>query len=206
MEFFSKIINGLVATSLIPFIALNFLGGLVGGVWLLFMGEWRLVGSGILLLIFASFLHSIVLIPTLPLTALFAYLLGKGQKVLAGITAFVSMLYVQAVGLIWTIAIFLVMVSYGQDTHLLPYLLFGYSLATGPYSYMASKEGGDATASHMAVWLVQFAYVLFFLFYYLNILPYALPIILIVTLLVELWLLKLAFMIHELETQHESVL
>src|SRR4051794_30045324 len=48
---------------LIPIILLNFLGGIVGGIWLTLRGEWALVGFGVLYMIASPFFLSLAMLP-----------------------------------------------------------------------------------------------------------------------------------------------
>lgn len=202
MDTLSKTVNGLLAISLVPFVILNFASGIVGGVWLLFLGEWLLVVQVILLSIFVPFAQTILLLPTIPIGMLTIYFFDKSRMFIGGTLAFINMFYVQAIGLGWAILVFLGMLTLANGGSF-PYLLLGYSMAAGPYSYMASKEGPDALGSFVAVWLVQFTYVTLVLFYYLGILPLALPLIVIVTIVIEIWLVKMALMVHEAEQERD---
>ena len=47
----------------------NLFGGLVAAVWLAILGEWRLIGAGILYMLFGTFLISVALIPGMILGA-----------------------------------------------------------------------------------------------------------------------------------------
>ncbi|HVU06624.1 MAG TPA: hypothetical protein VHE10_02455 [Candidatus Paceibacterota bacterium] len=202
MESFSKVINGMLAISIVPFIMLNVLGSIVSTIWLLFLGEWRLVVMGVIFILISSFVISILLLPTMGFMYLILKSLEKNRRVLVAIVGWLNLTYTHVIGLVWTIGIFILMFNIAGDGNVFPYLLFGYGLATGPYAYMASKEDREATGSHMTVWLLQFAYALLFLFYYVSSTLIALPIILIVTLLVEIWLLKIGMIYHKLDTQH----
>ncbi len=57
----------------------------------------------------------------------------------------------------------------------LPYLLFGYGVATSPFSYMASKdqESTGVSASFIAVLLTQLSFLILILSYYFNWYPYS---------------------------------
>ena len=64
----------------IPIIFLNFGSGIVGGVWLAFLGEWRLVGIGVALLFTASFSLSILMLPSIPIGMIATYFLNRRKR------------------------------------------------------------------------------------------------------------------------------
>ena len=133
----------------LPIMLLNFAGGIVAGIWLIIQGHWGLPILAILISIGVTWIISIFLAPTIllamPMTAIiekrkfgFIYLLGG-----------VSSLWTYAVMTAWCVGAFIVIISNWDGGSIWPYVLLGYSLATGPWTYMASKEGSngvDATS------------------------------------------------------------
>ena len=191
-----KVIGGIfgaIAVILItPFIILNFLAGIIGGIWLLILGEWSLVFFSIIASIILPMIFGIVLLPTLPLAYLMDLFYRKKRIFLMNIFAWINLSFVQIVMIIWTHIVFISMLILSEEVNIIPYFLMGYAVATGPIAYMAKQEGPDATGSYAGVLLVQVSYIIFVVFYFLNILPYALPIIFLLALLMAGFLMGVA--------------
>lgn len=140
--------QAIVLLLVLPFILLNMLGGLCGGIWLAILGEWRLVFFGILYMMGGSFLISFLLLPGMAFAAPAAMAAERRRFVLTAI------LGVPAIG--WTFAamtVSCVLISAAIGRHIegspIPYLLWAYAAATAPWSYMASAEArsGNDSAS-----------------------------------------------------------
>ena len=69
----------------IPFMLLNMLGGVVGGIWLGVMGEWRLLVFGILYMLGGSLVVSILMLPGMMFAAPAAMAAERKKFILAAI-------------------------------------------------------------------------------------------------------------------------
>lgn len=122
----------------LPFMLLNLLGGIVGGVGLLFQGEWGLFFLGLGWMFFGAFALSLALVPGMIFAPILAWA-GERENiplmVLAGVPAMAWTYIVMAVS---CVAVFGVMVK-GSDAGIF-HMLWGYAAATGPWSYMAREE------------------------------------------------------------------
>lgn len=137
-----KFISGIVAVMALPVMILNLLGGLVGGVWLLYLGEWKVVGA---CLIFALFGNYVIMGPML-ISLIFALpaeaAAKKGnQKTLmfwAGLASF----YTALVMIVWASGSLVLLSEFAHKKGhiLLPFLLCSYGVATAPWASMAQKE------------------------------------------------------------------
>jgi hypothetical protein len=67
----------------IPFILLNFLGGIVSGVWLAILGRWSDIGYGTVLFLSSSLLLGLAMMPGLIFAAPASLLAQKGKLILA---------------------------------------------------------------------------------------------------------------------------
>jgi hypothetical protein len=74
-------IASLMAIIAVPLSLLNWFGGIVSLVWLLILGEWGLIGYGILLILSAGLFLSIVLMPALIFAEPVAALERKNIKI-----------------------------------------------------------------------------------------------------------------------------
>lgn len=138
----------------LPIIILNILGGIIGGIWLMILGEWNLVFYAILSLICSTFIISLALSPSL----LFAFFLTKAIEnknfVLVYIMGILNNIWTYLVMTIWSAGSFFFVLTYYEVGNIWPYLLIGYSISTGPFAYMASKEGPDSTGSIIGVFFL----------------------------------------------------
>jgi hypothetical protein len=83
----------LVLLLTLPFVILNFLGGIVSGVWLAILGEWWAIGYGVLSLFVSTFILSLVLLPGVAIATPAMMLLEKGRVVLAFPFILLSQIY-----------------------------------------------------------------------------------------------------------------
>lgn len=143
------IFGGTVAMQylILPFILLNFFGGLLGGAGMLFQGEWNHFFFGLAWMLVGVFVLSFALLPGLifaPIVAWAAERQNIPLMVLAGVPAMAWTYIVMAVS---CVAIFGGIVQH-SDAGIF-HMFWGYAAATGPWSYMARKEaesGNDNAA------------------------------------------------------------
>jgi len=137
---------------LVPILLLDFLGGIIGFIWLATMGEWGIIIGGIIYMIIGAFVVSLLLIPSLLLIAPITYF-AKKENVVA--IAFFGLLSVSYVAVIIYFTCAWIFQSYTGSipagNSILPYLLWSYSIATAPWAYMASKEDKDSSGTFMAL-------------------------------------------------------
>jgi len=152
----------MLQTILLPLVTIigfvNFFGGIVGGIWLLFKGEWGLVLIAVVLLFMGGiFLISLLLLPSLGLGFLSGVLLEKKKYLATGILSTIAHAYTIVVMAAWGLAFLLFFLSKAHHDTLIPTILLSYGPATGPWAYMASKEG-DFSVSHISTFFLQVAY------------------------------------------------
>lgn len=91
----------------LPFFFLNLLGGITGGLWLLYLGEYRLPLLGILVLLCSTLVWSIILIPSSfiisPIMMFAAY---KKYRMIAIVFSALSKLYTFSMMGLWAILVF----------------------------------------------------------------------------------------------------
>ena len=142
-----KLLENLLLALAVPLILVNTFGGVVSGVWLAFQGQWAAIGLGILSYFFAHFLLSLVLAPGMLIALPGVKLLEKEHLILAVPFFFLGSLYTAFILSVWCMGTLSV---FSQVASSVPMLLWSYSVAMGPISWMAQKEiqagGGDASA------------------------------------------------------------
>ena len=153
-EWIVTVLGGIMSLLSIPLFFLNMFGGIVAGIWLLFLHRWSEFGLGIFILFAGSFLLGLVTMPSFLLQTGGGALLQKGKAITGGILMLLGSLWIYFVVYMWCGLIF-VMMTAGADGHPWPLALWGYANAVGPWAYMASKEGREATGSTIVVFTAQ---------------------------------------------------
>lgn len=138
----------------VPLIILNMLGGLVGGIGLAVQGHWSLLIGGIAWFIIGGFVLSIALLPGMIFAPLAMWAAKRGNTTAAIVAAVPSLLWTYVVVTVTSIIVFLAVVARAESGFF--HLLWGYSVTTGPWSFLANKDkqsGNDA--STMLMFFVQ---------------------------------------------------
>ena len=154
-----SMLTNLVSIFAIPIMILNFGGGIVGGIWLAILGEWKLIGIGIVLLFTAHWFLSFLMMPCL----LIAMHFEKKSKILLYFFGFFSQVYKNALLIATCVfAFFMCSQFYRGDIGLgyIPYLLWSWGMALGPWQFFASKEPDN---EYSAITLLS-ASIFYFLF------------------------------------------
>jgi len=134
----------------------NFFAGIVGGIWLLCIGYWRIVLVGFLAALSMPWWWVIVSLPSLGLMALLVWFGEKNSKVGVGIVGVIGGLYDSFLIMGWLALVFssALIVAWEHEGTLYPMLLFAYSVATSPLLYIASKESPDSTGTNLTIFIV----------------------------------------------------
>jgi len=88
--------------------------------------------------------------PGLLFSAPGALALEKGRYVIGSLAALFGNLWTDAVMTVWCVGCFVLVFGYYSGGSVWPYLLWAYGMATGPWTYMAAREGQDAVGSTLA--------------------------------------------------------
>jgi len=146
--------------------ALNVFSGIVSGVWLAVIGEWRLIGVGIMMSLAMPWAFMIVMLPQLGLMGLLGPVVDRGKTFLLWPVGFLTSLYGNTVIGVWVFLVFLVFSAHMGNGNHIPLLLWGYATSMAPLAYMASKEPPDSTGTNVGLLLAQLAYVLLVILHY----------------------------------------
>lgn len=134
--------NRIIEILSLPIILLNMFGGIVGGIWLAVLGKWELIGIGILLMLISRLMLPILMIPGLPIAGISIYFYEK-KSFLRHLFGFISQLYTNILIVATCVFAFFVCSSfYTGDIGVgyIPYLLWSWVMALGPWQFFASKE------------------------------------------------------------------
>lgn len=121
-----------------PIMLLNFLGGFVGGIGLIIQGEWTKFFIGIAYAFSGGFIVSILMLPSLVLLPLVLWAGERENTVLMILAAIPNLIWTYVVIAVSCVAVFGAMVK-GSDGDIF-HLLWGYSAAIGPWSFLANKD------------------------------------------------------------------
>jgi hypothetical protein len=191
-----KIIETIILVSFIPITFMSIFGGVVGGIWLLTLGEWKLVVLALIVDFAFPFIVApiIFLLITAPMMALVNRLEKENKKTASMIAGWLNLFINHILYLAWVFIVFVYMLTYatGRDHNVIPYLLFGWEVAVGPFQYMASKGSSAEIASQATSYLNEVAYLILFLFYLLNISSLALPVIFLIIFIIEVFIINTA--------------
>lgn len=150
--------QALLAVLMIPLIALNFAGGIAGGIWLIVEGEWQVLLACVAYGVLSPIALGLAVMPGLVFAVPSGALLERGHVVLGAILGLPAIIWTQ---LIMAGSCLLVVWWVSGQWHVgapWPYLLCAYAAATAPWTYLAQKEiqsGNDAAS--MPVFFIQLA-------------------------------------------------
>lgn len=126
---------------IIPVMLLNVGGGIVGGIWLAFRGEWRLIITGIVLAAISPWILSILMLPSLGIGMV--AMMFKERKWVLYVLGFFSQVYTNVLIMGTCLLAFFICARHKSgevDFSAIPYLLWSWGMALGPWQYFASKE------------------------------------------------------------------
>ncbi len=164
-----KILEPIIELLGIPILILNVIGGIVGGIWLGFLGQWGLIGIGIILVFTSHFYLSILLLPGVGLSFLALYFY-KNQSPLRHLFAFLYQLFTNVLIVGSCGLAFWICTRYYEGAtslSLIPYLLWSWGMALGPWRFFVSKEP-DNEFSGMTVFVASVLYLVFLISIFLG--------------------------------------
>ncbi|MGV7931379.1 MAG: hypothetical protein AB2L13_21155 [Spirochaetota bacterium] len=193
-----------------PVMLLNMGGGIIGGIWLLILGEWRLLLIGIILIIISKWVLSILMMVGMPLTGIALYFYNR-KNVLGHVFGFLTQLYTNIL-IIGTcfVAFFLCSKFYkGSEISItyIPYLLWSWGMSLGPWQFFASKEPNNEFTA-ITLFSASIFYFLFLLSIFIH--PYLILIIFLLWCVVQLIVLpiinmRLAHIMTEYQNQNNVI-
>ncbi len=155
--------NVIIGLLMVPLALLNFFGGIISGIWLAFLGEWAVIGIGLVALVGGHFLISLALIPMMAMAIPGGALAEKGHILSAITFTFFSNTYLALVMTIWCLGCFYILVGRLDSADaVIPCVIWSYGVALGPWMFMAQKEAqssGGADMSSITTFFCQVAFV-----------------------------------------------
>jgi hypothetical protein len=151
----------LVTIGMLPLVALNSLGWLVGGIWLAVLGKWSVIGWGTLGIFGGSFAIGLFLLPGFLLVGLGMMVLEPGgaiRKLIAAPILASSLLWTFFLMSAWGVLMFYFLSGLRDyEGASLPGILWAYTVATAPWTYMASKENNPESQMNCVVFQIACA-------------------------------------------------
>lgn len=135
--------QAVVYVLVLPVIVLNMFGGIVGYVWLAILGQWKLIGIGLIALFISTMWLGIALAPGLVFSGPGIALITRRHYVTGGLLMLIGEAWTYAGMFVWCAAAFLIGINAWDATPshpIYPFLLWIYATATGPFTYAASRE------------------------------------------------------------------
>jgi len=142
------------------FFFLNVFAGIIGGVWLLLEGEWRIVICGFIASLVMPHVWWILWLPSLGIIVLMEKFYNSKFWWLS--LGFINSLYSSLVCRLWVVPVFFIFAKPESDPTFIPMALMGYSVAISPIAYIVSHDSPDAIGAHSKRFLSQVEYILLF--------------------------------------------
>ena len=158
-----QIVLGFITALRFPLLLLSILGGVVSGVWLAILGEWAIIGAGLVLYVVSSFLLGLALMPSMLLVLPLAYFAGRNKVFAPVFFGALDTVYILTLVTVWCCGILFFFIEDATAASFVPRLIWSYGAATGPWADMNSRSRsaeGNSFASSMALFLAQLAYLL----------------------------------------------
>lgn len=158
MGIFLRFLSGLI----IPIGLFNMFGGIVSGIWLAILGEWNLIGYGILALLVSGVGLSFVMAPGLIfLTGPAVILLEKGHKISGSIFGLLSAFYTNGILTAWCILVLFYFINHTNADSIIPGFIWSYGIATSPIAWLAQKDQQSGNKySMITTFFISLAYIL----------------------------------------------
>ena len=136
--------------------------GIVSGIWLAILGEWEMIGYGIVILFSSIIILGIAMLLGMMFVIPVAKLYEKGHKSAVILLAFMRNLYIISVLTLWCLCILIWYVSKSNVHSMAPLILWSYGIATGPIAWMAHRDWKTARneCAMILAFSAQIAYIL----------------------------------------------
>jgi len=101
-----KALAGLFSLLVIPFMLLNGLGGIVAGIWLAILGEWKTIFLGIALTLASKYIVSVLMIPSMAIAAPGVSAMDRGHKALGWLLLIAQVPWLYVIIIAWELIMF----------------------------------------------------------------------------------------------------
>jgi hypothetical protein len=142
----------------IPVKVMDLSSWIIFGIWLAIIGEWTIIGTGVLLFIVTPTLVNIALLPVIVFAGISSLHQERKETVWRVIFDTLGNGYIVALMIFWCGAIMYLFTALATVDSLVPSLLWSYNFATGQWNNLATGE--KEPVSIVIVGVMEFAYLL----------------------------------------------
>ena len=143
LETASVILIEVLSVIAIPLGLFNLFGGIVVGIWLMVLGEWGIVGYGILFMVVSVPILTVAIIPgmlfMLPISAIHDKD-SMVNTVLGFICGCLYALYVTGVLVVWCVLVLFYYMEQANSQSIIPILIWSYNVANAPIVFLGDTE------------------------------------------------------------------
>jgi hypothetical protein len=151
------IIISFIISLIVPFAIINTIAPIIASIWLISIGESRIVIIAIAAMMLSPFAYVIATMPAIPFILVGKKLLDM-RKAFTTASGFIFLLifslWTYVLMSLWTIFVFTYSPEIHQDRSI-PHLLLAYSTSTAAFSYMATKEDSNNKSALFACFVNQ---------------------------------------------------
>lgn len=134
------LLSGFLTIVVVPLTFLNIFAGIIGGIWLLFSGGWSIILLAIIVGIVGTFVAALAMMPGMIGVPIIMWSIKHSSRVGLVFGAFLSSLLTGFAIYYVTYYLYSIIVTNIGDLPKVAIALLAYSVAMGPWQYMASKE------------------------------------------------------------------
>ena len=137
--------QNLLPVLFIPLYLLNQLRGIVAGGWLIYLGDWQILGIALGSFLLSMFGLALFWMPSFIFSIPARFLLKKAGilKVLGYFLGCLAGAWTYLIMGVWTLSVFTFALDASEGQYSVPYLMLAYALANGPFSYAVPKKEPD---------------------------------------------------------------
>lgn len=155
-----SILYWLLGLSLATLWLFNFSAGIIGGIWLIALGNFWFVIFCIIISFIMPYIYALVMLPSLLLAPLLSKAIEKENRFFTVVLGFIAGGYSNFLLALWATYVFGFVVL-SNNFPLTPALLLGYAITMGAIGSMARGEGPDAgSGTTFGVLFVQVCYLI----------------------------------------------
>jgi hypothetical protein len=144
---------------IVPIFIINCLGGIISGIWLVILGEWGLIGYGMLAAMMGGFIIPLAILPSAIFALPAVALMTKGHKFIGYMIGTLSVTYIMIVLSAWCLIVLTTYADQATPDSIIPILIWSYGVALGPISYLAHEELQSGNElSGLSTFFLQIAY------------------------------------------------
>jgi hypothetical protein len=142
---------------------MNIFSGIVGGIWLLILWEWRLLLIGLILTFTAHWYLSLILMLSTPFEIIAIKLYERNSKLSYLFSYFILLYYNILISASCIVAFIICTKFYDGEISisLVPYVLWAWAMALGPWRFLATYGGKPDSSTTIMIFSASILYLFF---------------------------------------------